>query len=361
MQFIRKTMTVAAVCGSAVLALAGCSEPSQAPKTTGESSTPAADSSSAATSAATTGENAKLTLYTSEPENKVDEIIAAFNEENSDVEVEVYRAGTGDLNARIEAERTSGKVEADLIWCADAPTFEKYKADDLLVKLKDVDSKDVMDEAVDKDGFYVGTRIIPTVIAYNTQVIDEADAPQSWTDLTDARFMDKIVLPDPAVSGAAAYNATVWINDSQLGEEWITALGENHPMVAASNGPTSQEIAGGGHPVGIVVDYLVRDLAAKGSPIKEVYATEGSPYITEPIGVFKDSANQAAAERFINFILSKKGQELAVKQNYLPVIDGVGTPGDAPKLNDIKLMQLDMDTLTKDRKRAVEFFQGAMN
>lgn len=351
MQFSRLSLSGAAILGAAVLALAGCSEPT----TESETSTNASGTSAAS------GEKTVLTIYTSEPEDKVDEINRAFQEENPDVEVQVYRAGTGDLKARIDAERTSGKVEADLIWAADAPTFEGFKKDSLLAKFDSVETGDVLEEVVDKEGYYVGTRLIPTVIAYNTDVIDQADAPTSWADLTDARFADKIVMPDPAVSGAAAFNATVWMNNEKLGESWIRDLGENHPMIAASNGPTSQEIAGGGHPVGVVVDYLVRDLAAKGSPIKEVYATEGSPYITEPIAVFNDSDNKDAAQRYINFVLSEKGQKLAVEQNYLPVIDSVGTPGDAPKLEDIALMDASLDTLTKDRQRSVDFFQSAMN
>ena len=353
MKFTKKSLSVVAAAGVAMLALAGCSEPSEN------------DGSNTATSGAEDGATdsaaGSLTLYTSEPEEKVDEIIAAFNEEHPDVDVQVYRAGTGDLKARIEAEKASGSVEADLIWAADAPTFEAFKSEDLLAQLNDVETGEVIDGAVDPEGYYVGTRIISTVLAYNTSVIDEADAPQSWTDLTDARFRDKIVMPDPAVSGAAAYNATVWMNNDELGEDWLTALGENAPMIAASNGPTSQEIAGGGHPVGVVVDYLVRDLAAQGSPVKEVYATEGSPYITEPIAVFADSKSQSAAELFINFVLSKKGQELAVEQNYLPIIDGVGTPGEAPELDDIALMDADLQTLTDDRARSVAFFQSAMN
>lgn len=351
MQFSRLSLSGAAILGATVLALAGCSEPT----TESETSTNASGTSAAS------GEKTVLTIYTSEPEDKVDEINRAFQEENPDVEVQVYRAGTGDLKARIDAERTSGKVEADLIWAADAPTFEGFKKDSLLAKFDSVETGDVLEEVVDKEGYYVGTRLIPTVIAYNTDVIDQADAPTSWADLTDARFADKIVMPDPAVSGAAAFNATVWMNNEKLGESWISDLGENHPMIAASNGPTSQEIAGGGHPVGVVVDYLVRDLAAKGSPIKEVYATEGSPYITEPIAVFNDSDNKDAAQRYINFVLSEKGQTLAVEQNYLPVIDSVGTPGDAPKLEDIALMDVSLDTLTKDRQRSVDFFQSAMN
>ena len=312
MKFTKKSLSVIAAAGVAMLALAGCSEPSE----NAGSNTATSGAEDGATDSAT----GSLTLYTSEPEEKVDEIIAAFNEEHPDVDVQVYRAGTGDLKARIEAEKASGSVEADLIWAADAPTFEAFKSEDLLAQLNDVETGEVINGAVDPEGYYVGTRIISTVLAYNTSVIDEADAPQSWTDLTDARFRDKIVMPDPAVSGAAAYNATVWMNNDELGEDWLTALGENAPMIAASNGPTSQEIAGGGHPVGVVVDYLVRDLAAQGSPVKEVYATEGSPYITEPIAVFADSKNQSAAELFINFVLSKKGQELAVEQNYLPII-----------------------------------------
>ena len=353
MKFTKKSLSVVAAAGVAMLALAGCSEPSE----NAGSNT----ATSGAEDGATDSAAGSLTLYTSEPEEKVDEIIAAFNEEHPDVDVQVYRAGTGDLKARIEAEEASGSVEADLIWAADAPTFEAFKSEDLLAQLNDVETGEVIDGAVDPEGYYVGTRIISTVLAYNTSVIDEADAPQSWTDLTDARFRDKIVMPDPAVSGAAAYNATVWMNNDELGEDWLTALGENAPMIAASNGPTSQEIAGGGHPVGVVVDYLVRDLAAQGSPVKEVYATEGSPYITEPIAVFADSKSQSAAELFINFVLSKKGQELAVEQNYLPIIDGVGTPGEAPELDDIALMDADLQTLTDDRARSVAFFQSAMN
>ena len=120
MRLVHKSLSVAAIFGTAALTLVGCSEPSAENATTSATN-------DGTTTAAATGEKTVLTLYTSEPEEKVDEINRAFQEENPDVEVQVYRAGTGDLKARIEAERTSGKVEADLIWAADAPTFEGFK------------------------------------------------------------------------------------------------------------------------------------------------------------------------------------------------------------------------------------------
>ena len=36
-------------------------------------------------------------------------------------------------------------------------------------------------------------------------------------------------------------------------------------------------------------------------------------------------------------------------------------PGDAPALKDIALMNADLDVLSEDRARSVEFFQNAMN
>ncbi|MDR7329867.1 ABC transporter substrate-binding protein [Corynebacterium guangdongense] len=346
-RFTHRSLPSVLALGASAFLLAACAEPAE-------------DNAASTSGSAAEGETVTLTVYTSEPEAKVDEINRAFMEANPDIEVEVYRAGTGDLNARIATEKETGTIGADVLWAADAPTFEGYAESGDLAELQDVNTDGIIDEAVDEEGYYVGTRIIPTVIAYNTDVMEQDQLPASWADLTDPKYRDQIVMPDPAVSGAAAFNASAWKNNEDLGEEWIIALGENNPMIAASNGPTSQEIAGGGHPLGVVVDYLVRDLAAEGSPIEVIYPTDGVPYITEPAGVFADSENQEAAERYINFLLSKEGQELAVEQNYLPVREDVGTPAGTPALADTALMEMDLDTIIADQANAVEVFQKAM-
>lgn len=353
MRHNRMSVSALALLGSAGL-LVACSEPAA------EDSADSTTAAQSETTAAARGEKVTITVYTSEPEEKVDEINQAFMAEHPDIEVQVYRAGTGDLNARIAAEKESGSIEADVLWAADAATFEGYKDSGDLAPLAGLDVSELIDEAQDDSGYYVGTRIIPTVIAYNTSIIDEAQAPQSWADLLDPKYRDQLVMPDPAVSGAAAFNASVWKNDSQLGEEWITALGENRPMIAQSNGPTSQEIAAGSRPVGVVVDYLVRDLAAAGSPIATVYPTEGAPYITEPAGIFADSQQQEAALKYIEFLISAQGQHIAVEQAYLPVRTDVGTPAGTPALADIALMTPDLKVVTADKEAAVALFQGAM-
>lgn len=333
-----RTTALSALALSTIL-LAGCS--------TAESTTPAAATDEAA-------EPATITLYTSEPQEKADALVAAFNEEHPEVTVEIFRAGTGDLTARIEAERTAGAVQADVLLAADSGTFENYAADDLLLQYTPADVDALNPDVVDAEGFYVGTRIIPTVIAYNTTMIEEA--PESWEELTDASYANQIVMPNPDVSGAAAYNAAVWLDEAALGEEWLTALAANSPVIADSNGPVSQAIASGTQPVGIVVDYLVRELAAQGSPIAVSYPTEGVPYVSQPAGIFADTDEAAASEAFVDFLVSEAGQTLAVEQSYLPVRSDVGTPEGAPSMDDIKVLTPDLETIRSTQDSAVATF-----
>jgi len=324
------------------LTLAGCSTPAATAENTPEAS------------AAAALEPATITVYTSEPQEKIDAIVAAFNETQPDVTVEVFRAGTGDLTARIEAERTTGDVQADVLLAADSATFEGYKADDLLLAYTPADVESLNQDVVDPDGFYVGTRIIPTVIAYNTGMIDTP--PTSWADLTDPAYAGQITMPNPDVSGAAAYNAAVWLDNADLGDEWLVDLAKNKPVIADSNGPVSQAVAAGTQPVGVVVDYLVRELKAAGSPIDVAYPTEGVPYVSQPVGIFASTDEEAASEAFVDYLVSAAGQELAVEQSYLPVRNDVGTPDGAPAMDDIEILTPDLDVIADTKAAAVARF-----
>lgn len=331
------------------LLLAGCTaaEPEASPS--------ASQSESTTSNTAESLDPTTITLYTSEPQAKADALVSAFNEIHPEVTVEIFRAGTGDLTARIAAEQTSGGVQADILLAADAGTFENYAADGLLAQYTPQDVESLNPDVVDDENYYVGTRIIPTVIAYNTTMI--TTPPTSWQELTQAEYADKIVMPNPDVSGAAAYNAAVWMNEDALGEEWLEDLAQNNPVIADSNGPVSQAVATGTQPVGIVVDYLVRELAVQGSPIAVAYPTEGVPYVSQPAGIFADSDSPEAAQAFVDFLVSAEGQKLAVEQAYLPVRSDVGSPDGAPEMSDITILSPDLETIRSSQDAAVETFR----
>ncbi|WP_345154047.1 ABC transporter substrate-binding protein [Arthrobacter ginkgonis] len=299
-----------------------------------------------------------LTVYTSEPQAKIDQVVEAFEKANPEVDVQVFRAATGELRTRIATERESGKIQADVLLAADVPTFEAYAADGALSTL-DIGNDEQLDpKFVDAEGYWVGTRIIPTILAYNTGTV--TDAPTSWADLTDEAYRGKIAMPNPEVSGAAAFNTAVWLNEPALGEAWLKDLAANEPTVLESNGPVGQAVADGTAGVGIVVDYVARELADKGSPIAVNYPSDGVPYVSQPAGVFADAQNPEAANAFVDFLVSKEGQELAVSQSYLPVRDDAGVPAGAPALSEINLLDPDLEEIAAGQDAAIDFFNSLL-
>lgn len=304
------------------------------------------------------GPSGEIVLYTSEPQENADETVAGFNERYPDVQVNVFRSGTGELLTRIEAEEAAGGVQADVLLAADAPTFESLKERDLFAQFVPEAAGELDEDFKDPDGFYTGTRLISTIIGYNTDLVTEP--PESWMDLTGEEYQDTIGMPNPEYSGAAAYNTALWYARPELGEPFVEGLVANAPTVVEGNGQVQQGLATGQFGTGVIIDYMVRDLEEQGSPVAGVFPEEGVPVITEPVAIFESSENREAAEAFVDYLLSPEGQNLAVEQNYVPIVPGIEGPEGAPALDEINILEGDLQELTADQDAAIERFNALL-
>jgi len=73
----------------------------------------------------------QITLYTSVTQNTVTAVLNGFAKLDPNVKVSVFRATTGQLNARIAADEHSGGLRADVIWGTDPLSMESYAQDGL--------------------------------------------------------------------------------------------------------------------------------------------------------------------------------------------------------------------------------------
>lgn len=63
--------------------------------------------------------------------------------------------------------------------------------------------------------------------------------------------------------------------------------------------------------------------------------------VTEPVAILKTTKNSEAARAFVDFLLSKEGQELALKQGYIAAHPAVALPAGYPSRDSIKVMPFD--------------------
>lgn len=287
-----------------------------------------------------------LRLYTSQPDADAQRTAAAFQAVYPGVSVDIFRSGTEEVMSRFLLEAEAGSPQADVLLVADAPTFELLKARDLLDPYCSPEAEAIDPAYYDPDCHYFGTKILATVIVYNTKLAEPID---SWAALAQVPE-GQVVMPSPTYSGAAAYNLGVITRTPGLGWEWYEALKNNKAVLVQGNGAVARNVASGEQPYGMVVDFLAIRNRKEGSPVDVIYPKEGVPIITEPVGIVKGASNLEAARAFVDFLLSQKGQQVAVEIGYMPLREDVTPPEGFPALQELTVLSAPAAELAETRE-----------
>lgn len=298
-----------------------------------------------------------LTLYTSQPNEDAQMTVNAFEKAHPDIEVKWIRDGTTKLTARLQAELAAGGAAPDVLLIADSVTMESLKKQDLLAAYQSPEASRYDAQLYDPQGYYYGTKLITTGIAYNTRAPVK---PGSWQDLLKPELKNMTTLPSPLYSGAAQIHMATLMNDPQLGFAWYEKLKANGAMPQSGNGAVMNAITSGSKGYGVLVDYMAIREKAKGAPIEFVFPKEGVSIVTEPVAMMKNAKNPDGAKAFIDFVLSDAGQRLVLKQGYLPADANLPAPEGFPARDSIKLMPYDPAKALADtdanKKRFADLF-----
>jgi len=303
-----------------------------------------------------------VVLYTSVPTDIIDEVKAEFEKRQPGVELDIFRSGTGTVMGKIYEEIEAGRIRADVIWVADFTVGEELKNAGHLLKYESPQAAEIMPSLKDKDGYYCAARLLNMIIAYNTNEVK--DKPTSYRDLLNPNYKGKVGLADPSYSGAALYTVATLVQSEEFGWDYFSRLYENEMQIIESNTPLNQAIVDGELWLGITIDFMARGLKIKDPdvPIDYVFPEEGAVLVPSPIAITKDSQNVAGAKAFVDFILSKEGQELMSAQGVAPVRLDVTPPSGIPTITQMKIIPSNAAEILKlkeDTKRIfAELFQG---
>ncbi|MDI9276733.1 ABC transporter substrate-binding protein [Pantoea sp. EABMAA-21] len=299
----------------------------------------------AATSHADDAPSGKLVIYTSQAPEIAQQTVDAFKAAYPKVEVEWTRNGTTQLMNVLQTEMMSGGAKPDVLLIADAINLGALKNQNQLYSYKDAPLSHINPSFYDKDKTFFGTKIIATVIAYNTQHAQPID---SWNALAVEANKGQIAMPSPLYSGAALYKLHTDINTPTIGWNFYKKLAAIGVAPQGGNGPALKAVASGLDKYGIITDADVILAKKKGSPVDLVYPKEGVSYVTEPVAIMKSVHNLPAAKAFVNFMLSEQGQKLVVEQGNRPVDDRVSAPDGFTPINKIKLLTPDVAKAIKE-------------
>ncbi|MBB3540635.1 ABC transporter substrate-binding protein [Rhizobium sp. BK399] len=298
---------------------------------------------------------ANLVLYTSQPNEDAQATVDRFMAANPDVKVDWVRDGTPKIMAKLQAEIEAGNPVADVLLIADTVTLERLKEAGKLLAYKSPEAASYDAALYDADGYYYSTKLITTGIVYNTSA---AFKPTSWKDLTKAEAKGLVTMPSPLTSGAALIHAQTLAGVDGLGWDFYKDLAANGATAAGGNGAVLKSVASGEKAFGMIVDYMPIREKAKGAPVEFVFPTEGVSAVTEPVGILASSKNADAAKKFVDYVLSEKGQEGFLKLGYIPARNGMKLPEGFPARESITLLPINAAEALKDTDRDLKTFSG---
>lgn len=298
-------------------------------------------------------------IYTSVPQNVIDVLQEAYQIANPGYTLEVFRGGTAAILARVAAERDAGGIVADLIWVADPSEIVGLQNEGLLLEHVSPETEALPAAYRDANNQYFAGRVLGMVIAYNTLLVSEAEAPKGWADLLSPAFTGQVGFPTPVNSGAAMVTVAALLTSPNFGPEYLAALGANGARQLQNNGAAAQVVATGEMKVAVGLDFQIRALQAEGSPIDYVYPADGGVFIPSPIAIFAGAPNVDAAKHFLDYILSAEGQATLVEQaNFIPARDDIPGPEGIGDLSAIVQLSFDVEYLIAERENIVEAYES---
>jgi len=303
----------------------------------------------------------RITVYSGRSQALVGPIVEEFTKQTG-IEVAVRYGDTAALAATILEEGNNSP--ADVFWAQDAGALGALAKASRLERLP-AEILNLVDERLrSPEGVWVATSGRARVVAYNTSALSEADLPDTIWGFTDPKWSGRIGWAPTNASFQAFVTAIRVLEGEQRAAEWLRGIQANRPRVYSNNSAAVEAVSRREVDVAFVNHYyLYQFLRERGDafPVRNYY-TKGDPGAiinVAGLGILRTSRNKDAAQRFVEFMLSREAQQYFARQTFeYPVIDDPSIELD-PRLLPLEAIQapeLDLSRLD-DLEGTLELLQ----
>lgn len=257
-----------------------------------------------ATSGECTVEDAPLRVYT----NAWGPDMTDKFTEDTGIEVELADLGGGEILARIAAEQNNPQWDVVLIdghGSVQAMNQQGQLLTDYQLENFDNLTAEAQELAPDNNAWIPISKHAAGVLAYNTEHIDDADAPTSWNDLTDTKYAP-VGIADPAVAAPAYPIISQIFSDmgEQTAQEYFTTLIDNGLNTYEKNGPVGQALASGEIKTAMLQEHNVYELMDEGENVDFIWPSEGAPAAVRTAAISADTPSTCASLTFVDWLLT---------------------------------------------------------
>jgi iron(III) transport system substrate-binding protein len=330
-------MIIASACGAAPVV-------TEVPAST---TVPATEVSTEAPVVETAEVSGELVIYSGRSEPLIQPVIDAFKAKYPDVEILLKAGSNSELaNALIEEQ---ANPQADLFITTELFTVQSLAQEGIFQSYLPAGADQLPAELIGADNLWTGLTRRARVIIYNADLVAPEELPTSIFDLTDPKWKGQVAA---AGSTNGSMQAQIAAMRQLLGEEeteaWLVGLIANEVTFFGGHTDVRKAVGAGEFKLGLVNHYYYYLQKAEGSNVGVVFPDQGDGQIglitnATAAAVVTGAPHLAAAQAFLDFLVSAEGQKLFAEQNYeYPLLPGVELHADVQPLDGYRFADVDV-------------------
>jgi iron(III) transport system substrate-binding protein len=254
-----------------------------------------------------------ITLYSAQHEQVVDMLTAAFTK-NTGIKVKVHEGEGPDIASQILQEGADSP--ADVFFTENSPELILLDEKGLLAPITPATLAKVPAKYNAADGTWLGVLARENVLDFNPSMIQESAMPASLLDLAKPEWAGKLGIAPSDADFLPLVSAMIKQYGADKTLAWLKGLKANSKIYQDDEGVVAA-VAHGDVATGIVNNYYWARLETDLGPDKidsKIYHFKGGDIgglvNISGAAVLKSSKNQAAAQKFLAFLVSRQAQEL---------------------------------------------------
>jgi len=301
------------------------------------------------------GSGQSITLYNGQHEQTADSVIAGF-EKATGITVNVRNDDEDVLADEVVTEGSHSP--ADVIWTENSPALEYLQGKGLLAKVAPSTLAKTPSRYNSPDDDWVGVSARVSVLIYNPTLIARSRLPTSVLQLADPRYRGELAFAAGETDFQPIVTAVVRADGKAEALSWLEGIKANAGAhIYPDNETIADEVNRGAVAFGVVNQYywyrMQAEIGAANMHSEITYFAPSDPgYVVDisSAGILKSSTHQAAAQKFLSYLVSTKAQEIigdpakSISFEY-PIASGVTTQAPETPFDQLQPYPITVDQL----------------
>ncbi len=310
-----------------------------------------------------------VVVYTALENDEIVKYLALAEKELPDLDIKAIRLSTGELGARMLAERSNPQV--DVVWGWAVTNMAGFVDRGMLESYKPKNWEKIPANFKDPEGYWTAIDLYAAAFVINDKVLASKNLPRpkGWNDLLNPAYKGKLIMPNPASSGTGFLQiaSLLVIMDPDYKNkpveenkawDFLKKLDENMGQYIKSGSKPAKLTAAGEYAIGCSFAYVYTSLKKKGFPVSMVLPSEGVGFELEANALVTGAQHPEAAKKFLDWAISKNAMKQYAKFKLGVSYPGIPGPKDLPAIETVNLAPMDFPWQSKNREKILEVWSN---